>query len=518
MTTQIVWNEKLIEVWDKTNFSLNTNIYKTIVEQEEYRKNMIQNDSSLTQLEKDFLFIELQKVYDPLRISNNAAEKRQCNKCQNWHQATQYCEFCIRKYLKNNFENWTSGNNEIDKLIQECQQKTVSPDAIIEWISYNQFENIEYLTEGGCATVYTAIWKDGQNIKWNSDKQILERFGRHKVILKRLNNSNSNNVHWFQEITLSFTIDNTFMYLAKCYGLTKDPITQDYMLVLLYFDNDLRHFLIDNHHSLTWIQKYNIIYNIINILDEFHFKNIVHRDLNSGNILYNASNFVWRISDLGFSGPVDKPLNSIYGNLPYIAPEVLCDQIYTTKSDIYSIGILMWEVATGETPFGDHEHDLDLSLAIVEGYRPKINEDIPIPHEYLTLMKQCWDSNPDNRPDANTILDKIKLLIKSYYREMDKQQKLAKSLKSKIKNIFKSTLTKNDEITNSQLINNTNAKCKINRIQTSKVYSYNIPIRPRNATDEEQYAFESKQNEFEISEELENIYLTSIGVDTSKNS
>ncbi|RHZ90291.1 hypothetical protein Glove_1g22 [Diversispora epigaea] len=457
MTTKIVWNEKLKEVWNKAYYSLDTNIYKTTVEQK-YRKNMIQNDSSLTQLEKDFLFIELQKVYDPLRVGNNAAEKRQCNNCQNWHQATQYCEFCIRKYLENNFENWTSGNNEIDKLIQECQQKTVAPRSVIEWISYNQFENIEYLTEGGCATIYTAFWKGGRYDKWNSDKQILERLGRHKVILKRLNNSNSNNVHWFQEVTLSFTIDNTFMYIAKCYGLTKDPITQDYI----------------------------------------------------------AYNFSWHISDLGFSGPVDKPLNSIYGNLPYIAPEVLCDQIYTTKSDIYSIGILMWEVATGETPFGDHEHDLDLSLDIVKGYRPKINEDIP--HEYLTLMKQCWDANPDNRPNALTIYNKIKLLIKSYYEEMDKQQKLAKSLKSKIKNVFKSTITKNDEITNSQLIKNTNTKSKINRIQTSKVYSYDIPIRPKNATDEEQYAFESKQNEFEISEELEEMFLTSIGVDTSKNS
>ncbi|RHZ88505.1 hypothetical protein Glove_22g76 [Diversispora epigaea] len=513
MTTQeIRMNEKLKEVWDKSYISMDTNIYKTITQEEEYRKNMFQNDSSLTQLEKDFLLIELQKTCDSIRIVDNSEEKQQCNNCQNWHQATQYCEFCIRKYLKNNFENWTSGNNEIDKLIQECQQKTVSPDAIIEWISYNQLENIEYLTEGGCATVYTAIWKDGQNIKWNSDKQILERLGRQKIILKRLNNSNSNNVHWFQEITLSFTIDNTFMYLAKCYGLTKDPITQDYMLVLLYYDNDLRHFLIDNHHSLTWIQKYNIIHSIIFKLNEFHFKNIVHRDLNSGNILYNASSFDWKISDLGFSGPVDKPLNSIYGNLSYIAPEVLCDQIYTTKSDIYSIGILMWEIATGKTPFGDHEHDLDLSLAIVKGYRPKINDDIP--HEYLTLMKQCWDANPDNRPNTLTIGNKMKLLIKSYYKEKDKQQKLtikSKSLKSKIKNIFKSTLTKNKndhEITNSQLIENTNTKNKINRIQTSKLHSYNIPIRPRNATDEEKYAFESKQNEFEISEELENMYLT----------
>ncbi|CAG8811486.1 1790_t:CDS:2, partial [Dentiscutata erythropus] len=179
---KIVWNEKLINFWDKSHISLDFNIYKTISQQEEYRKNMIRNDSSLTENEKKFLLDEFAE--------------------------------------KNNFRNWRSGNEEIDKLIQECQQKTVSPQHVIEWIDYDQFENIDYLTEGGCATIYTAIWKVGRYYKWNSEKQILERFGRRKVILKRLNNSNNNNIHWFQEVTLNFTLDNTFQLLAACRGLT----------------------------------------------------------------------------------------------------------------------------------------------------------------------------------------------------------------------------------------------------------------------------------------------------------
>ncbi|RHZ43767.1 hypothetical protein Glove_856g14 [Diversispora epigaea] len=217
-------------------------------------------------------------------------------------------------------------------------------------------------------------------------------------------------------MTLSFTLDNTSTFLAKCYGLTKDPTTQ----VLNYYDKDLRHFLKDNFHSITLLQKYIVVCDITNSLGRIHFKNIVHRDLNSGIILYNSRNTIWRISDLGLSGPVDKPSNSIYGNLPYIAPEVICSEIYSTKSDIYSMGILMWEVITGETPFSDHEFDSDSDfvLAIINGYRPKIYEYIP--HEYLTLMKQCWDANPDNRPDAITIYRKIKSLIKSLYNEMDK--------------------------------------------------------------------------------------------------
>jgi serine/threonine protein kinase len=187
-------------------------------------------------------------------------------------------------------------------------------------------------------------------------------------------------------VTLSFTLDKTFRFLVKCYGLTKDPTTQDYILVLNYYQSDLRHFLKDNYHSITLLQKYNIIYEIIVSLDKIHKQDIVHRDLHSGNILCDLRNISWYISDLGLSGPVDKPSNSIYGNLPYIAPEVICGEIYTTKSDIYSMGILMWEVITGETPFDNYEHEFELTLDIVKGCRPKIYEYIP--HEYVTLMKQ----------------------------------------------------------------------------------------------------------------------------------
>ena len=200
-TQEIKWNAKLQGIWDKTYYSLDFDVHKTYTEQEKYRKDMVENDSSLTENEKKFLFNKLQDGYDTLRINYNSVEKQQCNNCQNWHQATQYCEFCIRKYLENNFGNWTSGNNEIDKLIQECQQTTVKPNRVIEWISYDQFERVKYLAEGGCATIYTAIWKDGCYYKWNSERQILERFGRQKIVLKRLNNSNSNNVRWFQEVS-----------------------------------------------------------------------------------------------------------------------------------------------------------------------------------------------------------------------------------------------------------------------------------------------------------------------------
>ncbi|RGB33873.1 kinase-like domain-containing protein, partial [Rhizophagus diaphanus] len=58
-----------------------------------------------------------------------------------------------------------------------------------------------------------------------------------------------------------------------------------------------------------------------------------------------------RVSDLGFCEPADKPSTSIYGNLPYIAPEVITGREYTFASDIYSIGMLMWDISSGQPPF-----------------------------------------------------------------------------------------------------------------------------------------------------------------------
>ncbi|RHZ59701.1 hypothetical protein Glove_362g31 [Diversispora epigaea] len=482
MTIQkIEWNEKLQNIWNKAYFSLDYNIQKTITEQEEFQKNIFESDSSLTENEKNFVLNELKRLYDKIRIGNDSVEKQQCNNCQNWHQAIQYCEFCIRKHLENNFRNWTSGNDEIDKLIQECQQGTTAPDTVIEWVEYDQFENVKYLAEGGCATIYAAAWKDGGYFKWNSERQILERFGRQSIVLKRLDNSNNNNANWFQEVKLSFTLDKTSTVLVNFYGLTKDPTTQDYMLVLNHCNNDLRNFLKDNYQSLTLLQKYKIIYDITDSLCVIHEQNIAHRDLHPGNFLYLAQE--WKISDLGLSGPVDKQLDSIYGNLPYMAPELLCKRDYTTKSDVYSLGIIMWEVITGETPFSDHEFisDFKFALAIINGCRPTIYKYIP--YEYATLMKQCWDANPDNRPDAETVYDKFKSLIQSLY--MDKQQEPTIQSNSSKSKISQSSLTKDKSV---------------QKIQTSKVYTFDISAKPRNATEEEQKAYETKQFDFVISE------------------
>ncbi|POG60608.1 kinase-like domain-containing protein, partial [Rhizophagus irregularis DAOM 181602=DAOM 197198] len=187
------------------------------------------------------------------------------------------------------------------------------------------------------------------------------------------------------------------------------------MLVMCKMNIDLRKYLQQNHNQLTWKDRMKIINEITLALYYIHKEKAIHRDLHSGNILYSQFNDKWYISDLGFCGPADKSSTSIYGNLPYIAPEVIVGREYTFASDIYSIAILMWEISSGQTPFINYEHENDIVMNIINGIRAKIVPGTPL--EYKNLMKECWDADPLKRPDADALESKINR-INLYYQNM----------------------------------------------------------------------------------------------------
>ena len=81
--------------------------------------------------------------------------------------------------------------------------ETVLYDGIVEWIPYICLQNIKYLTKGGFSEIYSADYIDGC-YEWNYEKIQLERCRTHKVILKRLENVESANRSWFDEIQYIF--------------------------------------------------------------------------------------------------------------------------------------------------------------------------------------------------------------------------------------------------------------------------------------------------------------------------
>ena len=185
-----------------------------IDERYEARKNTILADKSLTKNEKTEAIEMLNESYDRTKLIDNSGTKRICENCQLECLATLYCEHCIRNYLKANFSNWTSGNDNIDNLIKKCQMETLLPNNVIEWIPYNNLQNIKYLTKGGCSKIYTADWIDGQYFTWDSKEMQLKRefeFGVQYVVLKKLENVERANRSWFEEVfNLNYYSINNF--------------------------------------------------------------------------------------------------------------------------------------------------------------------------------------------------------------------------------------------------------------------------------------------------------------------
>src|SRR4051812_42107621 len=170
---------------------IDTNIHNDVHRQHEFKKQTVLADKSLTKDEKTEAVKLLNKNYDYSKVLLNEGTKRICENCNQECLATLYCELCVRNYLKANFSNWTSGNDDINNLIQECQMKTLDPRMIVEWIPYNNLQNIEYLTKGGFSEIYTADLIDGCYFEWDSKKQHLTREFPNsflKAILKRLEN------------------------------------------------------------------------------------------------------------------------------------------------------------------------------------------------------------------------------------------------------------------------------------------------------------------------------------------
>ncbi|EXX51332.1 Cdc15p [Rhizophagus irregularis DAOM 197198w] len=439
---------------------LDTSIHDDIHKQHEFMRQTVLADKILTNDEKAYAIRKLTKSYDRNKVMDNVGTKRICENCSQECLATLYCEYCVRNYLEENFSNWTSGNDDIDNLTQKCQMESLTPSRIVEWIPYSNLENIKYLTKGGFSEIYTAGWINGHYDEWDIKEQQLIRSGDENVILKSLENVGSANKSWFEEAKSHLTISNKWADIVRCYGLTQNPSNGNYMLVMTKRDIDLRNYLQQNHNQLTWKERINIASEIILALFYIHFENAVHRDLHSGNILYFQINNNWCISDLGFCGPADKPSKSIYGNLPYIAPEVIVGREYTFASDIYSIAMLMWEISSGQPPFINYEHENDIVMNIINGIRPKIVPGTPL--EYKNLMVQCWDADPLKRPDVN-VLNKKMQKINLYYQNMPDE-------------LFQS------EINNLEM-NKVEENYASSRLFTSKIHNFENLPEPRNATE-----------------------------------
>ncbi|RHZ81675.1 hypothetical protein Glove_117g39 [Diversispora epigaea] len=314
-----------------------------------------------------------------------------------------WCNPCYSKHFKNDFNNWTSGNDKIDKFIQDVQLNANYSREIIEWIPYDRFKDVNQIARGGFGTIHYARWIDGPINEWDIINRQWKRDDNIKVALKKFDNF-VNLTDVINEIEIHSKSNksiNKYVSIGFC-GITQDPETHSYMMVLEYAeDGNLREYLKINFNNINWIQKLHSLTELSFSSKLIHELDIVHQDFHPGNILSKNFKDSIQISDFGLSKLIGANPNSlgkknIFGVLPYIAPEVLNGEEYTKAADVYSYGIIAYEIVTGFPPYPDIPHDKDLAMKICNGLRPKIP--FHTPNLITRTIMRCWDARVTHRP------------------------------------------------------------------------------------------------------------------------
>ncbi|XP_057358264.1 ephrin type-A receptor 5 isoform X11 [Manis pentadactyla] len=189
------------------------------------------------------------------------------------------------------------------------------------------------------------------------------------------------------------------------------------MIVTEYMENgSLDTFLKKNDGQFTVIQLVGMLRGIAAGMKYLSDMGYVHRDLAARNILIN-SNLVCKVSDFGLSRILEDDPEAAYttrgGKIPirWTAPEAIAFRKFTSASDVWSYGIVMWEVVSyGERPYWEMTNQ-DVIKAVEEGYR--LPSPMDCPAALYQLMLDCWQKDRNSRPKFDEIVNMLDKLIRN---------------------------------------------------------------------------------------------------------
>ncbi|AGK97318.1 Stk1 family PASTA domain-containing Ser/Thr kinase [Clostridium pasteurianum] len=248
----------------------------------------------------------------------------------------------------------------------------------------NRYELLEKIGEGGTAVVYKAkchllnrfvavkVLKD----ELASDKEFVEKFKREASSAASLSSNNIVN-------TYDVGTENNINYI-----------------VLEYIKGKTLKQIITEEGNLSWKKAVNISRQIASALDCAHKNNIVHRDIKPHNILVTEDGIV-KVADFGIAKASDSVTitnsNKIMGSAHYLSPEQAKGIVVDGRTDIYSLGIVIYEMLTGKVPY-DAESPVSVALKhIQDPVIPPQNINANIPNNLNNLVLKCMEKNPVSR-------------------------------------------------------------------------------------------------------------------------
>ena len=293
----------------------------------------------------------------------------------------------------------------------------------------DRYQIIKSIGEGGMANVYLAL------------DTILDRNVAVKVLRGDLANDEKF-VRRFQREALSAS-SLSHPNIVEVYDVGED--NGNYYIVMEYIEGKQLKELLKKRERLTLSEVIDIMLQITDGMSVAHDAYIIHRDIKPQNIMILDNGMV-KITDFGIAMAMNSTqltqTNSVMGSVHYLPPEQASGKSATLQSDIYSMGILMYELLTGKLPYkGDNA--VEIALKHLKEAFPSIRAELPeIPQSVENIILKATAKNPKNRyADASEMYDDIKTCldesreneekIKFKYPEGDGDANVVKDLKKK---------------------------------------------------------------------------------------
>ncbi|CAF3805086.1 unnamed protein product [Rotaria sp. Silwood1] len=143
---------------------------------------------------------------------------------------------------------------------------------------------------------------------------------------------------------------------------------------------------------------------------------ILHRDVKSLNFLIQSAyeGYTVKVCDFGLARTRNETTryttfnSTLAYTLPWTAPEILLLEDYLDKSDIYSLGVVFWELASRKIPYYECRDDV-IRASVLAGDRLKIPESTP--SAFQALIENCWAQQPNDRPNSSDLIKMIEECI-----------------------------------------------------------------------------------------------------------